>query len=169
MTLVSSSETIQHKRSVGEDSRAASSGQSSPLLQSPFRTSSATTCRSPGEFLSDRRGAVYIFWSHSLLWLYVSRAAWFVCLLGTLVSCSKVAEPVQILFTGKTRIGPRKLVFDGVQIFRLERGSLIWDMCWLIGKGSPRLICNAAIKIEVVFMVVFVQNAVHTRMMITFS
>lgn len=92
-----------------------------------------------------------------------------VCLLGTLVSCSKVAEPVQILFTGKTRIGPRKLVFDGVQIFRLERGSLIWDMCWLIGKGSPRLICNAAIKIEVVFVVVFVQNAVHTRMMIMFS
>ena len=49
LTLVSSSETIPHKRSVGEDGRAASSGQSSPLLSSPFRTSSAMTCRSPGQ------------------------------------------------------------------------------------------------------------------------
>ena len=53
LTLVNSSETIQHKRSVGEDGRSASSGQSSPLLQSPFRM----TCRSPAESVSDRKGA----------------------------------------------------------------------------------------------------------------
>ena len=67
LTLVNSTEAIQHKRSVGEDGRAVSSGQSSPLLQSPFRTSSAMTCRSPAEFLSDRKGAsrcVFIFSTH---------------------------------------------------------------------------------------------------------
>jgi len=62
LKLVNSSETIQHKRSVGEDSRAASSGHSSPLLQSPFRTSSAMTCRSPAEFVFDRKGASHIFY-----------------------------------------------------------------------------------------------------------
>jgi len=60
LTLVNSSKTAQHKRSVGEDGRAVSSGQSSPLLQSPFR-SSAMTCRSPAEFLSDRKGAIHVF------------------------------------------------------------------------------------------------------------
>ena len=58
LTLVNSSEAIQHKRSAGDDGRAISSGQSSPLLQSPFRTS--VTCRSPAEFLSDRKGAIHI-------------------------------------------------------------------------------------------------------------
>jgi len=60
LTLVNNSDSaIQRKRSVGEDVRtAASSGQSSPSLQSPFRM----TCRSPGnEFLPERKGEISLF------------------------------------------------------------------------------------------------------------
>jgi len=56
LTLVNSSEAIQHKRSVGEDGRTGSSGQSSPLLQSPFRMPQ----RSPAEIHSDRKGALSV-------------------------------------------------------------------------------------------------------------
>jgi len=76
LTLVNSSETIQHKRSAGEDGRAASSGQSSPLL-SPFRTSSATTCRSPAEVLADRKGADQVI---------------FFCLIALVARCAVCVE-----------------------------------------------------------------------------
>jgi len=81
LTLVNNPEPVQHKRSVGEDSRTVSSGQSSPLLQSPFRT---LPCRSPADFLSDRKGdrhaiAFYISAVQSILCATTVLADFYYC------------------------------------------------------------------------------------------
>jgi len=42
----------------------------------------------------------------------------------TAVSCAKMAEPVEIPFGLRTRVGPRKHVVDGVQIFHAKEQFL---------------------------------------------
>jgi len=42
----------------------------------------------------------------------------------TAVSCAKMAKPVEIPFGLRTRVGPRKHVVDGVQIFHAKEQFL---------------------------------------------
>jgi len=50
------------------------------------------------------------------LLLVTDRVAWSVCRSVTLVSPAKMAEPIEMLFGLRTRVGPGNHVLDGVQI-----------------------------------------------------
>jgi len=56
------------------------------------------------------------------------RVAWSVGRSATLLSRTKTAEPIEMPFWFKTRVGPENHVLDGVQM-------LPWDVAVLRGKG----------------------------------
>jgi len=56
--------------------------------------------------------------------IVTDRVAWSVCLSVTVVIPAKTAEPIELLFGLRTRVGPRNHVLDGVQICQWEGAIL---------------------------------------------